>query len=259
MSRLARSSAVQTRIAKLYTPQVVQQLAQIEQDLGGRDELIGMLVLAPLNADLRYVLGMLGDPQHARKSLAAICGLGNILPGDLLKHLASAALLRGKVLASQKIGNGIAAVAADIMTRAAPYEDACHTCLGVGTVTPEPTTDQPNPSPEPCEVCQGMGKLTYRPDLERQRLAVDLAHLLPKSGGIQIAQINQGGSGERGSGGASTFDAVQRVVDQVLYGEDAGSGAAVEAEIADGEEETDGDPDQGGGDAPEPDPAGSPR
>lgn len=213
------------RMAATYTPQVVAQLQQIEADLGGRGELIGLLALAPLNPDLEYVLGLLGDPQSEGKSLAEICGLGGILPGDLLKHLEGAALLRGRLLATQQIGKGIANVIGDIMRRAAPYDDACGTCVGTGTYTPEPTKEAPNPTPLPCETCKGSGVLTYRPDLDRQKLAVDLAHLLPRSGGIQIAQINQNtgaGAGNAGASPLSTFDGVQRVIDQILYGKDGG-------------------------------------
>lgn len=213
---LSTSLAASRRIAEVFTPTVVQQLTAIEADLGGRRELVGMLVLAPLTPDLRYVLGLLGDPQNQGRTLAQICAQGNVLPGDLLKQLAGAALLRGKVLASQKIGQGIARVAEDIMTRAAPYEDACHACAGTGSVTLDPTPAVPNPSPGPCEVCRGCGKLTYRPDLERQKLAVEMAQLLPKSGGIQIAQINA--PGQEGATGGGSLEAIQQLTDRLLYG-----------------------------------------
>ena len=147
------SRAALMRAERTFPPTVQRQLQAIESDLGGREELVGMLALAPLTPDLRYVLGMLGDPRNNAKSLAEICAEGNILPGELLRHLAGAALLRGKVLAAQKIGDGIAAVAEDVMRRAAPYEDACHACRGAGAITPEPSSEQPNPGPEVCETC----------------------------------------------------------------------------------------------------------
>lgn len=231
------TKAADNRIAKHFTPTVVEQLQQIEAEMGGRSSLVGMLVLAPLTPDLKYVLGLLGDPQHQSKSLAAICALGNILPGELLKHLASAALLRGKVRASQKIAEGIAAVTEDVMKRAAPYEDACSTCRGTGSMTPEPSTSQPNPSPAACETCLGTGKLLYRPDLERQKLAIEMAQLLPKSGGIQIAMQQNNASG--GSGGGGMMERLTALTDKILYGSGAGQAPdaeedpPVEAEILD--------------------------
>jgi len=195
----------------------VDQLRVIEEEMGGRSQLVGMLVLAPLTPDLKYVLGLLGDPQHQSKSLAEICAMGNILPGELLKHLASAALLRGKVRASQKIAEGIAAVTEDVMRRAAPYEAPCSTCQGTGSITPDPTVQQPNPSPGPCEVCASTGKLIYAPDLERQKLAIEMAQLLPKSGGFNIA-LQQNNGVPTGSGGGA-MERLTALTDRILYGE----------------------------------------
>lgn len=220
-------------MAANYPPVVVDELQKIERDLGGRAQLVGMLSLAPLTPDLRYTLGMLGDPQSDGKSLAHICAEGNILPGELLKQLASAALLRGKVLASQSIGDGIAAVTRDVMKKAAPYEDLCHACRGIGTITPDPTPDQPNPSPETCDTCLGLKRLLYQPDLERQKLAIEMAQLLPKSGGINIAQINAASGGDAGSGGMGSLEALQALTDQILYerGGDARTQAPIDAEF----------------------------
>lgn len=215
---LSFPGAMRNRIARAYPETVIVQLQEIEADLGGRDALVGMLALAPLTPDLHFILGLLGDPRSKGQSLAAICAMGNVLPGELLRQLASAALLRGKVLAQQKIATGIAAVAEDVMRRAAPYEDVCNGgCSGTGSITQDPSPTNPNPGPEPCEVCRGTGKLIYRPDLERQKLAIEMAQLLPKSGGINILnqQNNQGGSV---SGGQGLAEQVTKLTDRILYG-----------------------------------------
>lgn len=258
------SRAASRRALTQYPPLVVQQLQSMEQDLGGRGELVGMLTLAPLTPDLEYILGLLGDPAHNRESLADICAAAGILPGDLLKHLQQAALLRGKVLAAQAVGNGIAAVVKDVMRKAAPYEDACSTCMGVGQVTPEPTNTTPNPSPETCETCRGTGRLMYQPKLEHQQMAIDMAQLIPKSGGINIANINQpGGPGGGGTGGGSISGAltsIQRLTDQALYGKtlpgaDRYLEAADEPETVEGELAPDVPPDTPSQD-PSQDPSG---
>lgn len=202
----------------VFPETVIQALESLEAQMGGRAQLVGMLTLAPLTADLRYVLGLLGDPQNVGKSLAAICAQGNILPAELLKHLSGAALLRGKVLASQQIGAGIAAVAADIMRRAAPFQETCYGCAGTGTFTAEPTKEVPNPIPAPCEVCRGGGVLAYMPELDRQKLAIEMAQLLPKSGGLQILNANVQASSGGASGGLSPFERLQAATDRLLYG-----------------------------------------
>lgn len=229
-----RSEVALRRMDRTFPPTVIEQLKDLEDQLGGRTAIVGMLTLAPLTPDLRYLLGLLGDPQNQGKTLADLCALGNVLPGKLLQELAAAALLKGKVQAAQKIGNGIAAVAEDVMQRAAPYEDACHTCAGVGTITAEPTREQPNPAPEPCEVCKGVGRLLYRPDLERQKLAIEMAQLLPKSGGLNIA-VQQNNQGQRG-GNLGVLEKLQALTDRVLYGSDdpaTPDDAPVEGEVVD--------------------------
>lgn len=208
------------RSREWLTTGVIDQLQQLETELGGRQILVQTLMLAPLTADLRYIVGMLGDPKHTGKSLAEICAAGNILPGELLKQIRAAAVLRGQVLAAQEVSSQIPNVVADVMRRAAPYEDACHACLGAGTITPEPTKETPNPSPEPCETCRGTGKLTYRPTLDTQRLAIDLAQLIPKSGGLNILNQQIAGTpqGNNSGAGASPLEKLSLLTDRLLYG-----------------------------------------
>lgn len=217
---LTTTRATESRMQKYFTATVVEELQALEQDLGGRQQLVGMLVLAPLTPDLRYVLGMLGDPLHRAKSLAQICAIGNILPGDLLQHLSSAAQLRGKVRAAQTIAQGIAAVTADVMKKAAPYEATCNgACRGTGSVVPEPTVAQPNPTPAPCETCLGTGKLTYQPTIEHQKLAIEIAQLLPKNGGVQI--FNQQNNLNPAGASGGSLERLQALSDKILYGQGA--------------------------------------
>jgi hypothetical protein len=214
---LTTTKATESRMTRYFTPNVVEELATLEADLGGRQSLVGMLVLAPLTPDLRYVLGMLGDPQHARHSLAQICAIGNILPGDLLQHLTSAAQLKGKVKAAQIIAARIGAVTDDVMRKSAPYEAPCNGgCRGTGSITPEPTKDQPNPQPGPCETCLGTGVLVYQPTLDHQKLAIEMAQLLPKGGNIQI--LNQQNN-LNPQGGSGSIERLQALTDKILYGQ----------------------------------------
>lgn len=238
--QVGTSTAIAARAEKAFPILVVQELEAIETEMGGRNALVGMLSLAPLTPDLRYLLGLLGDPQNAAASLAQICAIGNVLPGELLKQLASAALLRGKMLASQHIGRGIAAVAADVMRRAAPYTAPCNgPCQGTGYLTADPTPQNPNPNPVECAVCRGQGKLTYAPDLETQKLAIEMAQLLPKGGGINIANINGTGGTPAAGGGADLLGQLSKLTDKMLYG--PGADQTLEAEVVEegGEAEDD--------------------
>jgi hypothetical protein len=230
-----------TRTRKPAVPLVVESLQQLEADLGGRRAIVGMLALAPLTPDLEDLLGMLGDERrYPNESLATLCAQAHVLPGDLIQMLTSAALLQGKVRAAQKVGQGIAAVAQDVVRRAAPYVEPCYACMvngvSTGTYTPEPTTNTPNPSPVPCETCKGSKELLHQPDLDRQKLALEMAQLLPKGGGLSITnqQLNIGGSG--GGGGTLGFnfiDQIQQLADQGLYGDAPLLPAAIEADVVD--------------------------
>lgn len=213
-----KAGGVIAKREQAFPPTVVEQLQGIERDLGGRAAVVGMLALAPLTPDLRYLLGLLGDPTHQTRSLAEICTMARILPGTLLQQLASATLLTGKVRANQKISQGIAAVVEDVMKRGAPYEDTCGECLGAGMITPDPTPQTPNPTPERCQTCRGTGRLVYQPELERQKLAIEMAQLLPKGGGVNIA-VQQNNTLGAGAGmGGGLLDRLQTMSDQVLYG-----------------------------------------
>jgi hypothetical protein len=214
-----------TKALEAPSTAVEAELAKLEDELGGRHELVGLLVLAPSSPELKYILGQLGDPRNARKTLARICADGNIYPGEVIQHLTAASLLRGRVKAAQHIGNGISAVALDVMTRAAPYFEPCRPCRGTGAITNEPSETVPNPSPSPCTACSGMGSLRREPDLERQKLAVDLAGLLPKSGHLQILNQQLAVTGTT----ANTFERIQALTDKILHN----SGPIMPPEILD--------------------------
>jgi hypothetical protein len=207
-------------------------LAQLELELGGRSALIEALVTAPQTKDVKYVLGLLADPENQHKPLAELCRLAKLLPGTLLEMLERGTKLRARIIAGQIIAKGTPEMVRDVMKRAAPYEDACTECGGVGAVTQEPTADVPNPSPQPCKTCLGGGKLRYDADPEARRLGLEIAGLTSKGGGISI--VNQNANVQAGSGAGLAFERLQEGLDRVLYGRSPTS-EAVDAELAGGD------------------------
>lgn len=206
-----------------------QSLAVIEQALGGRESLVAALSHAPKSRDLDYLLGLIGDPAHATIPLGHLCAQGGITPGELLTAWKSGEILRGHVLATKQIVAALPGVVQDVLKRAAPYEDTCTGCQGLGRVTPEPTKRKPNPEPQTCPVCRGGGKLVYEADLERAKLTLELAQLISKGNGVQInldqrqAHLHAGG----GSAGG-TLESLMAASDQILYGESLANPLAVE-------------------------------
>lgn len=203
----------------LPSPLEEQSLALIEKTLGGREALVAALSHAPKSRDLDYLLGLIGDPSQARVPLGHLCAQGGVTPGELLAAWRSGEILRGHVLATKQIVEALPGVVADVVKRAAPYEDTCTGCQGTGAVTPEPTKKVPNPAPAPCPACLGGGVLTFDADLDRAKLVLDLAQLTPKSPGVVIdnRQAHLHGGGGASAGG--TLEALMAASDRILYGE----------------------------------------
>lgn len=213
---------------------VTTSLAKFEESLGGRDVLLAGLAHAPRTKDLDYVVGLVGDPQHARVPLAMLCAMGGITAGELLDAYKAGELARGQALGAKFIGDGLPAVIQDTFKRAAPYEATCYQCQGTGTIVPEPTDDQPNPDPVDCPLCAHTGVLTYQGDLEHKKLALELGRMLQKAGGVNV-NVSQKVAQIGGASVGGSLEALQRATDDVLYGGGA-AGDPLEGELLSGEE-----------------------
>lgn len=186
------------------------------------------------------MLGLVGDPRNLHLPLASICAMGGITAGELLEAYKSGEILRGHVLATRAIVAGLPAVISDTMRLAAPYEDTCYGCQGLGQVTPDPTKKVPNPEPETCETCQGSGRLLYKGDLDHKKLALELAQMTSKGGGGVSVQIDQRQAHLHAGGEAAggTLEALLQASDRILYGDGGAAPAAPAApapEVVDGE------------------------
>lgn len=224
-------------------PAAVAQLNQLETALGGRGQIVAALATAPMTKDVRYTLGLLADPQHEKKSLAEICALGEILPGQLLEQIERGTKLQARIVASGIIARGTPAMVTDVMQKAAPYEDQCTGgCQGTGTIVPEPSAEEPNPNPIQCTTCRGTGRLVFDADPECRKLGLEIAGLLTKGGGISIVNQNQNIQQTAHLGGGA-FDQLQEAMDQILYGRKRGGaeGAGLEGDPAEVGEVIDGD------------------
>lgn len=222
MPEYAKTEGKLAKKPRLYPSLVIEQIKGIERDFGGREGLCAALSLAPSSPDVDYFLGQLGDPRNSGQSLAEICARSGMLPGHLLLLVMDAGKLVARARAAHLAQAGITPVIQDILRRAAPFEQDCPTCMVDGTstgrITPDPTPQKLNPSPEPCPDCRGALRLLHLPDLSRQELALDLANLLPKGGGFNIA-VQQNNSGGGGSGHTRLLDEVTRLAEGSLYDE----------------------------------------
>lgn len=219
----SRPSLLPRRRAKEQAPLAINaqlELQRLEQEFGGRQHLVQALTFAKQTKDVRYLLGLIADPEHNALSLAEVCRMGRILPGELLDALASGTELRSRLLAKQAIARRVPSVVSEVMHKAAEYEDDCTECMGTGAITADPTREVPNPEPQPCILCRGGGKLRFPADGKCRDLALEMAGLVGQGGGVhvntsvQVAQV--AGSSYEG------FERMQEAMDAVLYGAAAG-------------------------------------
>lgn len=195
------------------------ELARLEQEFGGRQHLVQALTFAKQTKDIRYVLGLIADPENRSLSLADICRQGRILPGELITALAAGTELRSQLLARQHIAQRIPTVVAEVMKQAAEYEDDCTDCMGSGKVTPDPTPDAVNPEPVDCRPCLGTGRLRYPADGKCRDLALEMGGLTSKGGGISVStSVNVAAV----SGAYEGFERMQEAMDRILYGDASG-------------------------------------
>lgn len=207
------------------------ELERLELEFGGRQSLVQALTFAKQSKDVRYLLGLIADPEHDSRSLAEICQMGRILPGELITALASGAELRSQLLAKQMIARQIPTVVAEVMHKAATYEDDCTECLGTGKITADPTDSNPNPGPVDCTTCLGGGKLRYDADGKCRDLALEMAGLVGKGGGTNVSVSVQQNTAFVG-GSYEGFERMQEAMDQVLFGAGAvPATAVVDAEV----------------------------
>ena len=166
-----------------------QSLQAFVEAVGGRAALLSALEVGARHAAVDQVLDLLGDPRYQSRSLRWICQQAGLSVADLFAAFRTAKLAEAQIKATAEIAERIGPIVSDLLLRAAPYEDTCATCEGIGLITRSPTKLNPNPDPVPCKPCRGSGRRMIAPELERQKVALELAELLRRGGGgISITQ-----------------------------------------------------------------------
>lgn len=185
--------------------------------LGGRGAVVEALEIASDQPEVDLVLSLLADPRYANWSLRRLCQNAGLTIHEFFQAFRKASLVRAQIAATQRIADGIVPVVEDVMRRAAPYEITCAACAGTGSFTPDPSKKVPNPSPEPCKACRAQGKLIIEPELDRQKLALELADLVKKGGGIAIQQ-NQFNLDQVAGVGSGDLEKLQQAMSGVELG-----------------------------------------
>lgn len=197
-----------------------QAIDTLIKALGGRESLLDTLAVASDAPEVEGIISLLLDPRYAKMSIRSICHMAGLTVVDLFAALKKAMITRAHLVAYKAITDAIVPVVEDVMKRAAPYTIPCYGCGGGGTIADPDKPLLSEPTPMICPDCKGGGKLLQLPDLDRQKLALELAQLVQKSAGLQIQQntlqVSAGGSDGGKVGG--TLVELQQVVRDLLSG-----------------------------------------
>lgn len=205
---------------KLEETERVSGIAAVEtfvDQLGGRVAVIEALEIASDQPEVDAVLSLLADPRYSSWSLRRLCQNAGLTIHEFFAAFRKASMVRAQIAATQVIAAKLVPVVEDVMRRAAPYDLTCERCLGSGTYTPDPSKKHPNPTPEPCKSCQASGKITIFPELDRQKLALELADLVKKGGGLNIQNNQLHMAGAAGGTGSGDLEKLQQALAGVSF------------------------------------------
>jgi hypothetical protein len=216
-------------------PAVRKAIDALEVAMGGRAGLIDALSTSE-DPDVEYLLGLIADPRADDLSLGVLCDRGNITPGQLLRLYRTARIAKAQVLALDKVADATPAVAEDVMRRAQNHYRICPSCAGtregweaIRDAAGKPTGDSQK---VPCKPCDGTGQILSDASLDHQRMALELAGLLVKGGGTQIALGVQVSTPAAAPGGPLPFASLQLAVQKILQ-PDAAPEPPVDATLVD--------------------------
>lgn len=179
--------------------------------IGGRDQLLDTLSVAAEAPEVERVVELLLDPRYEKTSLRRLCTIANLTVLDLFAAYKKAMVVQAHLQAYRVITSKLLPVVEDVMTRAAPYTIPCADCSATGSVVEGKETIV-------CPACHGHKAVIVHPDLDRQKLALELAQLVQKAAGLNIQQNTVNLPAGGGKGDAGSLVDLQHAVRELLRG-----------------------------------------
>jgi hypothetical protein len=198
--------------------------------LGGRAALLETLQIANGSPEVDKVLRLLDDPTYWGWTLRRICALSGLTIADLFKAYKSALLVKAHLQATKIVVDALPTVVEDVMRRSQLHEVPCEACGGSGQL---PTQAGASVA---CNICRGTGKLLKQPELDRQKVALELGQLLTKGGGISLTQQQNTlvAPGSSTTFGPGAIDQLQQAVAEILTPRARRPSVVVDAQIVPG-------------------------
>ena len=183
--------------------------------VGGRQSLLDTLAVADTAPECEKVVNLLLDPRYASWSLKRLCGIAGITVADLFAAYKKAMIVKAHIEATAIIARKLPPVVADVMTRAAPVDLPCEDCDGKGTLQKRVGHALID---SPCRTCSGTGTVRSTPDLDRQKLALELGQLTQQRGGLSIVQQNlNAASAASAALSSGPLEQLQQAVGDLLF------------------------------------------
>lgn len=198
--RLVQAAARPTTSLSVIESQLSETAIEtFAKAFGGREALGELFAIAGAGTEAEALALLLLDPRYTGLGLGKLCTMANVTVADFFAAAGKATFVKAQLHAQHRIATHLVDVVEDVMTRAKPIEIPCDGCKGMGTVSPPGKPDDP---PMPCGMCRGTGRTLTLPELDRQKVALDLGRMLQKgpSGPLVAVQQNFGAGGEGGSG-----------------------------------------------------------
>ena len=220
MALPARSTSATQPIQSYHRPAIRKLDAFVDQC--GRERFLAALCLTSHTDDrLDQLLTLVEDPTYSVRSVGEIAVAVGVRPGELIKIIKDTSLLVATAQSFQTIADHLPAITLDAVTRAQNHYETCQACEGTGSITPDPTTEKPNPSPEKCKPCRGRGQILIPASTDRQDVIFEMAKLLPKGGnstniGVGV-NIDKGGKETSVAAFGSLFTQLVAATDRIQH------------------------------------------
>ena len=167
-------------------------LRELEAGIG-REKMVELLYHnAEPTPEEETFLNHLADPRYATRPIERICQDTEFTVGKLLAFLRKSYAAKSIFQAFDQIYDKLPLTAKDVMERSIPHKRLCKGCWGQGKIDTKGGEDGESAQIEPvrCRECNGEGWIEVVPEIERQKLALQIGGVL-KPAGTTIQQNTQ--------------------------------------------------------------------
>lgn len=185
------------------------------QVVGGRQAFIDVLSVADAAPEAESVVNLLLDPRYAGYSIRRLCFITGITVADLFAAYRKACIARAHIRAAHVIAEKLPPIVEDVMSRATPTRVKCPACQGAGQKSRTITGEVRQVT---CGLCAGKGWTRSQPDLDRQKLALELGQLTEKKAGLIVQQNQMAVSAATlARTGVGSLESLQQAVGELLF------------------------------------------